>query len=51
MTGGFTIGTGTEAFATFKPNTYSFSDDLTMVRGNHQWGVGGTAAFSGLEDI
>ena len=51
VTGGFSIGTGTEAFATFKTNMYSIADDLTMVRGNHQWGVGGAAAFSGWKNL
>ena len=51
VTGGFNIGTGTEAFATFKTDTYSVGDDLTIVRGNHQWGVGGSAAFSGWRNL
>ena len=45
-TGAFSINTGTETFSFYKPNTYSLSDDLTMVRGNHQYGVGGAAAIS-----
>ena len=42
VTGGFNLGGGTENDATFKTNSYAFSDDLTMVRGNHQWGMGAT---------
>jgi hypothetical protein len=45
-TGAFSINTGTETFSFYKPNTYSVSDDFTMVRGNHQWGFGGAAAIS-----
>ena len=45
-TGAFSINTGTETFSFYKPNTYSVSDDLTMVRGNHQYGVGGAVAMS-----
>jgi hypothetical protein len=46
VTGAFSINTGTETFSYYKPNTYSVSDDLTMVRGNHQFGLGGAAALS-----
>jgi hypothetical protein len=42
VTGGFNLGGGTENDATFKTNSYAFSDDLTLVRGNHQWGMGAT---------
>jgi hypothetical protein len=45
-TGAFSINTGTETFSFYKPNTYSISDDLTMVRGNHQYGIGGAVAMS-----
>jgi len=45
-TGAFSINTGTETFSFYKPNTYSLSDDLTMVRGNHQYGFGGAMAVS-----
>ncbi|HLG59218.1 MAG TPA: TonB-dependent receptor [Vicinamibacterales bacterium] len=45
-TGAFSINTGTETFSFYKPNTYSISDDLTMVRGNHQFGFGGAVAMS-----
>ena len=33
VTGAFSINTGTETFSFYKPNTYSLSDDLTMVKG------------------
>ncbi len=46
VTGAFSINTGTETFSYYKPNTYSLSDDLTMVRGNHQFGFGGAVAMS-----
>jgi hypothetical protein len=45
-TGAFSVNTGTETFSFYKPNTYSLSDDLTMVRGNHQYGIGGAFAMS-----
>src|SRR5688572_3807856 len=45
-TGAFSINTGTETFSFYKPNTYTLSDDLTIVRGNHQFGVGGAMALS-----
>jgi hypothetical protein len=46
VTGGFTLGTGTETDAWYRPNTYAFSDDLTMVRGAHQWAFGGVVSLS-----
>jgi hypothetical protein len=45
VTGGFNVGGGTENEATFKTNSYSISDDLTWVRGNHQFGFGTNLAF------
>jgi hypothetical protein len=45
VTGGFNLGGGTENQAIFHTNTYSFSDDLTMIRGGHQWGFGASVAF------
>jgi hypothetical protein len=45
-TGAFSINTGTETFSFYKPNTYTVSDDLTMVRGNHQFGIGGAISLS-----
>src|SRR5688572_926991 len=46
VTGGFAINTGTETDSFYRPNTYAISDDLTMVRGNHQWGFGVSAGLS-----
>ena len=40
VTGGFNLGGGTENDAIFHTNTYTFSDDLTMIRGAHQFGFG-----------
>ena len=45
VTGGFTIGGGTESEARFKTPSYQVTDDLTMIRGAHQFGVGGSLAF------
>jgi hypothetical protein len=45
-TGAFSINTGTETFSFYKPNTYSISDDFTVVKGNHQFGLGGAYAMS-----
>jgi hypothetical protein len=41
---GFQIGGGTENEASFKTNTYQFSDDLTLIRGSHQFVFGGNWA-------
>jgi hypothetical protein len=46
ITGAFSINTGTETFSFYKPNTYGVSDDLTIVRGNHQYGIGGAVSMS-----
>jgi hypothetical protein len=46
LTGAFTLGTGTETDSWYRPNTYALSDDLTIVRGNHQWGLGAAMSFS-----
>ena len=40
VTNAFSLGGGTESDARFKTNMTSIGDDLTMIRGNHQWGVG-----------
>jgi Carboxypeptidase regulatory-like domain len=45
-TGAFSINTGTETFSFYKPNTYGVSDDLTIVRGGHQYGFGGAVSLS-----
>ena len=46
VTGAFGINFNTETDSWYRPNTYGISDDLTMVRGNHQWGFGVSAALS-----
>jgi hypothetical protein len=46
-TGAFSINTGTETFSFYKPNTTGVSDDLTMVRGSHQFGFGAATSWSG----
>jgi hypothetical protein len=43
--GGFQIGGGTENEARFRTNTYQASDDLTLIRGSHQFVVGGNWAY------
>jgi hypothetical protein len=45
-TGAFAINTGTETFSFYKPNSFGVSDDLTMVRGEHQFGFGMAAQWS-----
>jgi hypothetical protein len=45
VTGGFTLGGGTESEARFKTPSYLLSDDLTMIRGAHQFGIGGNLAL------
>ena len=48
MTGGFNLGGGTENDAIFHTNTYTFGDDLTMIRGNHQFGFGAQRRLLGF---
>ena len=43
--GGFQVGGGTESEARFTTPSYTLSDDLTIVRGDHQYGIGGSIAF------
>jgi hypothetical protein len=45
ITGGFNLGGGTESESTFLTNTYQFGDDLQIVKGNHQFAFGGSAAY------
>jgi hypothetical protein len=45
VTGGFSIGGGTQSEARFKTPSYQVTDDVTMIRGNHQLGIGGSLAF------
>ena len=42
---GFNLGGGTENDAIFNTNTYTIGDDLTMIRGNHQWGFGASYVY------
>jgi hypothetical protein len=42
ITGGFQLGGGTESQSTFNTPAWQISDDLTLVRGSHQFGFGGT---------
>ncbi|HEY9465943.1 MAG TPA: TonB-dependent receptor [Vicinamibacterales bacterium] len=44
VTGGFQLGGGTESQSTFTTPAWQISDDLTLVRGGHQFGFGGTYA-------
>jgi hypothetical protein len=49
VTGGFQLGGGTESESTFDTPAWQISDDVTMVRGSHQFGFGGTyASWSSL---
>jgi hypothetical protein len=43
--GGFNIAAGTAATGIFRTNTYQLSDDLAMVRGDHQLSVGANVAY------
>jgi hypothetical protein len=45
VTGGFSLGGGTESEARFKTPSYQVTDDVTLIRGNHQFGIGGSLAF------
>jgi hypothetical protein len=45
ITGGFNISAGTATKGIFKTNASQITDDLTMVRGNHQLAVGASVAY------
>ena len=45
VTGGFNISAGTATTGRFNTNTYQFSDDLSLVRGNHQIALGTNIAY------
>jgi hypothetical protein len=47
VTGAFSINTGTETYSFYKPHTWGAADDLTVVRGAHQFGFGAATSFSG----
>jgi carboxypeptidase family protein len=40
VTGGFNLGGGTEVESTYATNAWQVSDDVTLVRGSHQFAVG-----------
>ena len=43
--GGFNIAAGTATTGRFNTNTYQMSDDLSLVRGNHQLAFGANVAY------
>jgi hypothetical protein len=45
ITNGFQLGGGTESEARFKTPSYNISDDLTLIRGNHQFGLGASVGY------
>jgi hypothetical protein len=45
ITGGFRLYTGTNTKALFLNDTYQVADDLTIVRGNHQFGFGANVQY------
>jgi hypothetical protein len=49
VTGGFNLGGGTESESLFNTDSYTINDDLTMIRGNHQFGLG--VAFAWWESL
>jgi hypothetical protein len=46
---GFNLGGGTESESRFTTTSYTVNDDVTMIRGNHQWGFG--VAFSWWDSL
>ena len=49
VTGGFTLGTGTETPTNIVTPSWQISDDVTLVRGGHQYAFGGSVARWGTE--
>ena len=45
VTGGFDLYPGNQTEALFYNDSYNVSDDLTLVRGNHQFGFGGNVRY------
>ena len=45
VTSGFNISAGTATTGIFMTNASQLGDDLTLVRGNHQLGIGGSLAY------
>ncbi|SEG62937.1 Carboxypeptidase regulatory-like domain-containing protein [Bryocella elongata] len=48
VTNKFTLGGGTNSVAHFNDNTITFNDDVTLLRGKHQFVVGGELAHNQL---
>ena len=44
VTNGFNVGNGTSTDATFNTNSYQVGNDVTLIRGAHQFAVGGSFA-------
>ncbi len=42
---GFSLGGGTENEARFRTNTYQVSDDMTLIKGSHQFAFGGNWSY------
>ena len=45
VTGAFNLYPGNQTEALFFNDSYNISDDLTLVRGNHQFGIGGNVRY------
>jgi hypothetical protein len=45
VTGAFNLYPGNQTEALFFNDSYNVSDDLTLVRGNHQFGIGGNVRY------
>ncbi|HEY7392127.1 MAG TPA: carboxypeptidase regulatory-like domain-containing protein [Bryobacteraceae bacterium] len=45
ITGGFSIGSGIEIESRYATTTYELSDDVTWVKGSHQFAFGGYGSF------
>ena len=43
--GGFSLGGGTESEARFKTPSINFTDDLTLIKGDHQYGFGASVSW------
>ena len=43
--GGFQLGGGTESEARFKTPSINFTDDLTLIKGDHQYGIGASVSW------
>jgi hypothetical protein len=45
VTGAFTVGSGTESNSNFRGSTYQLGDDVSWIRGSHQFAFGGESAM------